>query len=163
MFKKLCWEILFRYKNAQQKRLIRVYKKKYPDYIDDEYNCDNLKFIWGIKSYDDMSSSDANMWTMNDIDIYYDRDTKQYSLGVETIYMFDDTQAEYAYYNSLLESFTKYMKENGLDTERNYCTFCSGLDLSLKADSIEELYARFKIAVTGLCAVCEERGNYEYH
>lgn len=55
------------------------------------------------------------------------------------------------------------MKENGLDTERNYCTFCSGLDLSLKADSIEELYARFKIAVTGLCAVCEEIGNYEYH
>lgn len=69
MFKKLWWEILFRYKNARQKRLIRVYKKKYPDYIDDEYNCGNLKFIWGIKSYDDMSSSDANMWTMNDIDI----------------------------------------------------------------------------------------------
>lgn len=163
MFKKLWWGILFRYKNARQKRLIRVYKKKYPDYIDDEYNCGNLKFIWGIKSWDDLSASDANMYTMNDIDIYYDRDTKQYSLGVETIYMFDDTQAECSYYNSLLESFTKYMKENGLSTEQNYCAFCSGLDLSLKADSIEELYTRFKIAVTGLCAVCEERGNYEYH
>ncbi len=48
MFKKLCWEILFRYKNARQKRLIRVYKKKYPDCIDDEYNCGNLKFIWAL-------------------------------------------------------------------------------------------------------------------
>lgn len=163
MFKKLWWEILFRYKNARQKRLIRVYKKKYPDYIDDEYNCGNLKFIWGIKSWDDLSASDANLYTMNDIEIYYDRDTYQYSLCVETIYMFDDTQTECAYYNGLLESFTKYMKENRLDTELNYCTFCSGIDLSLTANSIEELYIRFKIIVTGLCTVCEERGNYEYH
>lgn len=163
MFKKLLWGILFKYQNLQQKRLIRAYKKKYPDYIDNEYNCGALKFIWGIKSCDDLSAFDSNMYTMNDIEIDYDRDTKQYSLGVETIYMFDDTQNECAYYNNLLESFTKYMKGNGLDTERNYCTFCSGLDLTLKADSIEELYTRFKIVVTGLCAVCKERGNYEYY
>lgn len=163
MFKKLWWGILFRYKNARQKRLIRVYKKKYPDYIDDEYNCGNLKFIWGIKSYDDMSSSDANMWTMNDIDICYDRDTNEYMLGIETVYIFKDTFAECEYYDRLLKSFNKYMQDNGLDTEQNYCTFLSNLDLSLKANSIEELYTRFKIIVTGLCAVCEERGNYEYH
>lgn len=161
--KKLLWNIEFKFENIKHKIMSRKYAKQYSDYADDEYNNGSLKFIWGIKSYDDLSDSDANLYTMNDIDIYYDRDTKQYSLGVETIYMFDDTQAECAYYNSLLESFTKYMKENGLDTERNYCTFCSGLDLSLKADSIEELYTRFKIVVTGLCAVCEERGNYEYH
>lgn len=163
MLKKLWWKIYNVYKNTREKRIIRSYKKKYPDYVDDEYNRGNLKFIWGIKSYDDISSSYANMWTMNDIEIDYDRDTNEYFLCIETAYMFNDTYAECAYYEGLLKLFTKYMNDNGLNTEQNYCTFLSNLDLSLKADSIEELYTKFKIAVTGLCAVCEERGNYEYH
>ena len=56
-----------------------------------------------------------------------------------------------------------YMKENNLDINKNYGTFMSGLEISFSAPSIEELYSKFKIVVTGFCSVCEERGNYEYH
>ena len=164
MLKKLWWKIYNVYKNTREKRLIRSYKKKYPDYVDDEYNRGNLKFIWGIKSYDDMSSSYANMWTMNDIEIVYDRDTKQYMLGIETSYLFDDIQADCEYYKRLLDYFTQYMNDNRLSTEPHYCPFFANLDMRFEADSIEELYTRFKIVVTGFYNIfAEERTREEQY
>ena len=88
---------------------------------------------------------------------------KQYLFEVETVYMFDDTFSECLYYANLLDIFTNYMKENNLDINKNYSTFMSGLEISFSASSIEELYSKFKIAVTGFCSICEERGNYEYY
>ena len=49
---------------------------------------DDFKFIWGLKSWYDLSSSDANMFTMNDIDIIYDKQKKKYILGIETAFNF---------------------------------------------------------------------------
>ena len=161
--KKLLWNIDLKLENIKHKMMSRKYAKKYSDYADDEYNDGSLKFIWGTKSYDCLSASEANLYTMNDIEIIYDRDTKQYMLGIETSYIFDDIQADCEYYKRLLDYFTQYMNDNGLSTEPHYCPFCANLDMRFEADSIEELYTRFKIVVTGLCAVCEERGNYEYH
>ena len=75
-----------------------------------------MKFIWGLKSYDDLSSCDANLETMNDIDLIYLKDEKKYVLGVETEYMFNSKEAEKEYFKALLDEFTKWMKEQGYDT-----------------------------------------------
>ena len=162
--KKLLWNIDLRLENIKHKIMSRKYAKQYSDYADDEYNDGSLKFIWGIKSYDDLSDSDANLYTMNDIEIVYDRDTKQYMLGIETSYLFDDIQADCEYYKRLLDYFTQYMNDNGLSTEPHYCPFFANLDMRFEADSIEELYTRFKIVVTGFYNVfAEERTREEQY
>ena len=56
-------------------------------------------FIWGLLSYDDLSGAEeANIYTMNDFDILYDKATKKYIISVETIYsFFDGKQGEINY------------------------------------------------------------------
>jgi hypothetical protein len=130
-------------------------KKKYPDYEDNEYNCGELKHIWGIKSWDDLSSNSCNIYTMNDIEITYHRDIKKYSLCIETAYMYDDNrkQHECEYLKQLLNAFTKYMNDNNYSKEYDICLFMMQPSIDFKTDSIEELYANFKIYVEGYCSL----------
>ena len=110
---------------------------------------DNIKFIWGVKSGDDLSGSDANLYTMNDIDIVYDKKKSEYMLGVETAYLFDSFEAECNYLVDCLNAFTKYMDDNGLKKNEPYTLFMSDTCTSMTAKSIEELYVNFKIFVDG--------------
>lgn len=154
MIKEWLWNIERIMGNIKEKKTIKKYQKKYPDYVNDEYNCGPLKFIWGVKSWDDMSASDEpNMYTMNDLDLCYDRDTHQYLLSIETVYLFKDINAECEYYLKLLHMFTEYMVQHGISTKPDYCSWCANLDMEFKADSIEELYTRFQIVVIGFCKV----------
>ena len=132
-------------------------KSLYPDYEDDAYNCGSLKFIYGVKSYDDLSCSDCSFYSMNDLDIYYDRNTKLYSLEIETVYGFNEPrkQNECKYLVKLLEVFTKYMDENKLDKNFDLCFFCMQPEITNKGSSIEELYAKFKMFVLGYCTFYE--------
>lgn len=134
------------------------YRKKYSDYKVDEFNCGNLKFIWGVKSWDDLSGAGACMHTMNDIDIMYDRDEKRYLLGIETAYMFNGNrkEGECKYLRRLLNAFTVFMDNNNYSKNFDYCLFMSNPDLIMSAESIEELYVKFKIFVEGYCS------NYGY-
>ena len=134
-------------------RANKKYLKKYPDYKVDEYNDGALKLIWGIKSYDDLSGADVNLYTMNDIDITYDRDNKTYSLGVETAYCFNNKQDECEYLVQLLSAFTKFMNENNYNTEHPYFFFMHNPETIMKAESIEELYTNYRIFVEGYCSV----------
>ena len=138
--------ILERIYNSKMKRL-------YPDYVDDAYNAGELKFVWGVRSWDDLSSSkDTNFYTMNDIDIHYDRKRQKYGIGIETAYHFDSNEEKCRYLRGLLEHFTEYMVANGLSTEPNYLFDFSNLDMKFESDTIEELYTRFKIVVDGFVA-----------
>ena len=134
----------------------------YSDYIDDEYNEGSLKFIWGAKSWDDLSSNNANLHTMNDIDIVYDRDTKKYLLGIETAYMFDENRKENEcrYLKQLLNTFTRFMDDNNYSKDYDICLFMKDTSTSTTADSIEELYANYKIYVDGYCNFYELRKEY---
>ena len=53
--------------------------KKYGNYA---LETDDYKFIWGLKSYDELCSGDCCLYTMNDIDIVYDKKTHKYELGI---------------------------------------------------------------------------------
>lgn len=119
----------------------------------DEYllETDDIKFIWGKKSCTDLSDSDASLYTINDIDIVYDKKENKYMLGIETAYIFENHAAECSYLKDCLAAFTKYMDDNGLKKNEPYRFFMNDLCTSMEADSIEELYTNFKIFVDGFC------------
>ena len=132
----------------------RYMKRKYPDWEDNEYNCGEIKFIWGIKSYDWLVSGPATIYTMNDIDITYDRKTGLYLLGVETAYLFNEGKTgEVKYLDDLLNEFTKFMNESGYNTNEPYTFFMCDPRADCRAKTIPELYTQFRIFVEGYKAV----------
>jgi hypothetical protein len=127
-------------------------KRLYPDYEDNEYNIGSLKHIWGIQSWNDLSGKDSNLYSMNDIDITYDRKIKRYLLGIETHYMFKKQNEECEYLMELLDAFTIFMDAKGYSKEFRFPLFCGCPTILTSAESIEELYINFKIFVLGYCA-----------
>lgn len=124
-------------------------EKKLRDYY--ENGIPGIKFIWGIKSGDDISSNpEAGIYTMNDFDIVYYEHDKQYALSVETIYEFENPKDSYLYINGILMAFTKWMKTNLYSTEYKpnmYDLFTKGVNINSRFDSIEEAYGVFKALV----------------
>lgn len=136
--------------NLRTKRKVKRLTKMYPDYADDEYNSGDLKFIWGVKSRDDLSkSSVANMYTLNDATIVYNRRDKTYSLLIETAYWFDTKIDEVNYLENLLAKFREFMITNRYDTNFPYRFWMSPATANMLADTIPELYTEFRIFVEG--------------
>lgn len=133
----------------------------------DDYNGWGMRHIWGIRSGDDFTSTKATLHTMNDIELtlhtHGDNEGK-YTLGVETIYMWDndeDNKAKCSYLKELLDGFTMYCKSNNIATDRKislYSLFNHELKMGGPYDSIEEAYAWFKY----LCLGYFTQNNYEY-
>lgn len=130
--------------------------KAYEENYISEYETQDMLFVWGVISYDDLTSNKANLYTMNDLDLIYHKDKNKYSLSVETIYMFDRKSAKYGYMQNLLDEFTKWMNENNYDTTKEFSlhkVFTDGININTKFDSIEEAYAAFKMMVNGFCSL----------
>lgn len=132
-------------------RMEKYYNKIEKEYGDVNKEDDKFKFIWGIKSYDDLCSAECGLMTMNDIGIVYNKKEKAYYLEIETAYGFDNYEAECDYLKNLLEVFTKYMDDNKLNKNKPFGLWMSSPCTDLKAKSIEELYTNFKIFVEGYC------------
>ena len=130
----------------KEEKYIKEMDKEYGDYT---LETDDLKFIWGVKSFDDLSSSNACLYTMNDIDIIYDKKKKEYILGIETAYLFKTYNDECKYLSDCLKAFTKYMDDNGLNKNEPFRLFMNNPCTNMVANSIEELYTNFKIFVNG--------------
>lgn len=128
--------------------------KRFEDNYIDENETNDMKFIWGIKSWDDLSCSDVCMYTMNDINLIYHKDKNKYSFSIETIYEFDDEKYKIEYLKGLLQAFTDFMNENGYDTnQKPYYGYVFGSGLDTEFNSIEECYAMFKTLVNGYCGL----------
>lgn len=155
IFKELKWKLEYKIGDIRSYFYNKKCKKLYPDWEDNEYNCGSSKHIWGVKSWDDLSGADCNFYTMNDIDITYDRETKRYMLGIETAYMFNEPRKENEckYLKRLLDAFTKFMDDNNYSKNYDVCLFMSSSVIDDEAESIEELYINFKIFVEGYCKV----------
>ena len=146
----------FLFKQIHDFRAERAWRKeeKYNEKMKERYgDCsletDDFKFIWGIKSWDDLSGADACLYTMNDIDIIYDKKKKEYILGIETAYLFKTYDDECKYLCDCLKAFTKYMDDNGLNKNEPFRLFMSNPCTTMEANTIEELYTNFKIFVNG--------------
>ena len=150
----------FPFKQIENFKTERNYKKEEKDNrrMDEKYGNyaledDDIKFIWGVVSWDDLSGKDANFYTMNDIDIIYDKKKEVYYVEIETAYVFDTYEGECNYLKGLLKAFTRYMDENGLN-ESVIPSFCmSNPIIDNSAKTIEELYRNFKMFVIGYCEV----------
>ena len=71
----------------------------------------DLEFVWGVLSSDDdlSGAKEVNLYTMNDLDIVYDKEHNQYLLDVETIYFFPNGIKDgIVYYKNLLNEFKKF-------------------------------------------------------
>lgn len=132
----------------KEEKYIRKMDEKYGD---SAIETDDLKFIWGIKSWDDLSGRNACLYTMNDIDITYDKKKKKYMLDIETAYWFETYADECKYLENCLKAFTTYMDDNGLNKNESFRLFMNNPCTSMMADTIEELYTNFKIFVDGFC------------
>ena len=146
----------FLFKQIHDFRAERAWRKeeKYNKKMEEKYgDCsletDDFKFIWGIKSWDDLSGTDACLYTMNDIDIIYDKKKKEYILGIETACLFKTYNDECKYLSDCLKAFTKYMDDNGLNKNEPFRLFMNNPCTNMVANSIEELYTNFKIFVNG--------------
>ena len=145
----MLWRIEYWFSDIYAKLYNRKMMKKYPDYKDDEYNCGELKFIWAVKSWDDLSGKEANINTMNDIEIDYDRKNDEYILSFETVYLFKDGKAgEVKYFEDLLDAFTKFMVDNNYKVDEPFF-FWTASDNLWRAESIPLLYTQFRLFVKG--------------
>ncbi len=134
-------------------------KEKYPDWNSDFWVGD-FEFIWGMKSYDCLVPGEPNIHTMNDIEIDLDHSTNLYSMSIETAYIFKNKKREYEYLDTLLSELEKYMDENDISKEWDYCLYLSSPSISLsKAESISELYVKFKMFVEGFKALYGNEEN----
>lgn len=139
--------------NLEEAREEKQMKKKYPDW-DYKYDVGEYHFVYGVKSWDDLTGMDVNVHTMNDFEIGYSRDTKQYSVSIETAYMFKNGRAgECKYLRQLLSTFEKYMDEHKLNKNEELCLYMSQPEIDMHADTIEQLYTKFRMYVEGYCAV----------
>ena len=136
-------------KSTKEKRRCQ---KLYPDWKDDEYNCGPLKYIWGVKSHDDLTLNNANFCTLNNLDIYYNRDTRKYLLNIDFIFNFTNKKDEnIKYLNNLLDEFKDYILESNLfnvNFDPSFIYLYDNGELFI-ADSLTELYYKFKIFVKG--------------
>lgn len=134
----------------QSRREKRRCKKTYPDWKDDEFNCGPLKFIWGVISPDDTTATTPSFNSMNDIEVYYNRDTQKYLLCVETYYLFQTPEEEIEYLEKLQKLFGEYLKNNKIKVnKKNYDLFSYRDGELFIANSIDALYFSFKIFVHG--------------
>lgn len=137
------------FKTERENRYFKEMDKKYGDCT---LETDDFKFIWGVKSWDDLTGHNVSMYTMNYIDITYDKKNKVYMLGIETAYIFETHEAECDYLKDCLNAFTKYMDDNRLRKDKPYRLFMSDPCTSMTAETIEDLYTNFKIFVNGYCS-----------
>lgn len=142
------------YEDIKLKYLEKKYDKEYIS----EYETTNMKFIWGLKSFDDLCNCEANLHTMNDLDLIYLKDEDKYILGLETIYMFNPEEGKYEYLQDLLYNFTKFMEHNEYDTTHEFSLY-EDICITNHFDSIEEAYAAFKMYVNGFCSLRNEEAR----
>lgn len=124
----------------------------YEDYSN-PYESENMKFIWGVKSWDDLCDSDACLYTMNDIDLIYLKDEGKYILGIETIFQFEKEEHKIDYLKRCLDAFTKFMEDNGYNTEvkPHWMDVFTYGGMKVHFDNIEECYGMFKLLVNAYC------------
>lgn len=144
--------------DKQMEKDLKAWEEQYIS----ENETEDMLFVWGVLSGDDLSSTTANLYSINDLDLIYYKNEHKYSLGVETNYMFKEN-GHYGYMKSLLDEFTKWMNENDYDTNRElslWKVFTDGIIINTKFESIEEAYTTFKMMVNGYCSLQKEN-TYE--
>lgn len=124
----------------------------------------SIEHVWGVTS---QGSEDSDLWSTNDIEITYNSETGRYYLGVETIYSWDyidddERRKEKAYVLFLYRKLRAWMINNHYNIgQRSSLLEVFGLDNPMVDGfkSIPELFAYFRILVTGFCSEVEPNAS----
>jgi len=92
---------------------------------------------------------------MNDIDIIYNHKTKEYYLSIETAYQFENNEHLAEYLEGLLKHFEIYTDFKGYDKTNIPLFYMSSTVIECSSESIEELYGKFKMFISGWKSVVE--------
>ena len=143
--------------NKEKKRC----KKLYEDWVDNEFNCGPNKFIFGIISKDNsyvlrnpQNISIPSFSTLNDLQIYYNRDTKKYLLDVDC-YGYSDDTGVVIYLKNLLKQLKDFVEiqYNGIKIKYlidDYIfPYLEDMSNYWQADDLITLYSKFYIFVNG--------------
>ena len=120
----------------------------YPDWRDDEFNMlDNL-FVWG---YNTNPNTIPSFHSWDDAYIYYNRQTKKYYMTIDTgfyglRYDADLARVEVERLSQIDEAFRNFLIEKGLPMRADIFPF---EDPALEAESLSELYIKFRIMIEG--------------
>jgi hypothetical protein len=97
--------------NKEKKRC----KKMYEDWKDDEFNCGANKFIFGVmSSVNNMLETPQDtpsFYTLNDLQVYYNRDNKKYLLDIEIGFESTIGDSDIKYLTNLLKAFKSFILE----------------------------------------------------
>lgn len=115
--------------------------KQYPDWKDDEFNCGPLKYIWGVSD-----AKNPSFCTVNDMDIYYNRDNGLYFLDLDKTKEYPNTDSYLRYLEIIYDDFHKYM-DGKVDNSNPYKIDYSNL---FSGNSLTELYYKYKVYVNGI-------------
>lgn len=143
------------YLRHELKKIGKDYKREkarcarlYPDWQDDEFNMlDNL-FIWG---YNIDPKIIPSFYSWDDAYIYYNRATKRYYMTIDTgfygmNYSEELAQVEIQRLSEIEKGFRNFLTEKGLPMRADIFPF---EDPSLEADTLSELYVKFRIMIKG--------------
>ena len=143
------------YLHKELKKIGHDYKREkarcarlYPDWRDDEFNMlDNL-FIWGY-NVDPKTMPSFCSW--DDAYIYFNRQTKKYYMTIDTgfygcNYDAELTRAEGGRLSQIDEAFRNFLIEKELPMRADIFPF---EDPALEADTLSELYVKFRIMIEG--------------
>lgn len=121
-------------------------KKLYPDWEDNDFNCGPLKFIWA-----ESTTINPSFSTLNDLIIYYNRDTEHYLLDIDITKEFHSAEQRVLYLEACLTAFKNYLiKENKFELKFNPYNFdCYHRGELFEGMTLTELYYKFKIFVKG--------------
>lgn len=121
--------------------LVEEVSRKTNGYIeDDEYNCADLKFIFGIPCNDTETPSFS---TLNKFTIYYSKLTRLYYIDINIDYLTELTE--------ISDKLIEFMNKKNLSILYHPDEFIEQLSyFDLSGKTLEELYSKFDILVKGM-------------
>lgn len=141
--------------NKEKKRC----QKLYNDWVDDEFNMGPLKFVFAVisdanKYFPNVKNQIPSFNTLNDLLIYYNRDTKKYLLNMEIGYN-KENESDIDYLFRLNHEFQVFMDQQGKSVnsfnnlDSKLFSFINNDMNYWIADTLEELYYKFYVFVSG--------------
>lgn len=117
----------------------------YPDWKNDEFNCADNKFIWGISHQPEEIPS---FCTLNYIQVYYNRKFKIYYLDLDPETTCNDLRV-------ILQRFEAFITSQKGNNKKKLSLEEVVPDL-FSAPSLEDLFCKFKVFATGYIIATEE-------
>ncbi|WP_022753357.1 hypothetical protein [Butyrivibrio fibrisolvens] len=101
---------------------------------------------------------------LHDFWVYQNPKTHKYYFGIETALEFENTHGYLFFVQNALIEFAKWMVENNHDVSRSFDyneVFSEGISIERQYDSLEEVYAAFRVLALGYISCARDVADAE--